>query len=206
MIIIFVCLKGPVEPFVMPPSPPPPMIRKTPSHRQSIQRQQPTTNVMIKQEIDQLPSQMVQKMPKFRQPNAPTQRPQLSANVMIKQEECNLVGGNGKFCFTCKKNVIGGGISTKRNNIVSHFCNAVCLSRAESIRPPETVAIKREMVQIQERRPSIAFNPANPAARFYCEVCDKSYTLKGSLKTHFLHAHPNQTFNGNIHAEIRSNP
>lgn len=176
------------------------MVQKRPSATRPMQRPQPIANVTIKQErIDAAPNPMVRNVPSSRQPNV-LQRPMQNANVVVKQEIDDLseyVQGNGKYCYTCKKNVGAGGLSAKNQNKIAHFCNTTCFSRAGEVRPPETVTVKREMMQ--DRR-----DAADAKAKFYCEVCDKSYTLKDSLRRHFVSAHPGHYWNSKIVAQDRS--
>lgn len=219
--LILIChssQKGPAEPVVIPREPvqpkvlqPPrvnPMSKNRPQIKQSAQRSQPLANVNVKQEIIDVESPMPL-MPPLARPCPPSngsQRMQQTANTVIKREVNDLaqyVHGNGKFCYTCKKNIADAGLTAKFNNRVVNFCGAGCLPRAGSVHPPKTVAVKREIMEAAVGRGSAA-NRLNPAARFYCVVCDKPYNQKRSLKRHFLEVHPGLHFNEKVVAQVRS--
>lgn len=168
----------------VPKQPPPPV-------KQPMQRPRPTLNMMVKQE-----------------PGMSSQRPQQqrTTHVAIKQEKDDLaqyVQGNDKFCFTCKKNVGNGGIAAKCEGRVANFCNMTCFKRKAFVRPPETVAVKREMMQSPVQFRPVAVKQEKSGPRFYCERCSLSYTQKFTLKRHFVSAHPGEHFNNKVVAEIR---
>lgn len=83
---------------------------------------------------------------------------------------------SGKQCFTCKKGIVGKGRASMRQNVVYHFCDDSCLPRVR---------------------------PAPKIAKFYCEICSRSYTAKYSLKRHFSTEHPGQIFNDSIVAIVK---
>lgn len=111
---------------------------------------------------------------------------QMSPNAPVAS-----VHGNGKRCYICMKGIAGTGISAKCNNVVYNFCDNVCFSRTQ------------QTGRVNNQSGAVAARPLNTGLKFYCELCDKSYTLKGNLKTHFFRAHPDQTFNDRIVAIVR---
>lgn len=196
-----------MQPAILQPPRVNPMSQNRPQIRQPAHRSQPLANVNFEQEtIDvERPMPLMPPMSRPCPPSNRSQRTQQTANTVIKREVNDLaqyVDGNGKFCYTCKKNIANGGFTATYNSMVANFCSTGCLSRAGSVHRPKSVAIKREMLEGGVGRGSAA-NRNNPAARFYCVVCDKSYTQKRTLKRHFLDVHPGLPFNEKVVPQVR---
>lgn len=83
-----------------------------------------------------------------------------------------------KQCFVCKNTITDpvAVVDAKHGKTVYSFCGHDCFSRVAQTQP-----------------------------RFYCEVCDRPYKEKSSLKRHFGITHPGEIFNKNIVAQVRSN-